>query len=173
MTQKIAIFDEIEQKALLGAAESDHEFIPIWLMMRCGMHPSDVTNAKHKLRFNGEFIEWKRAKNSKPRREIVPEDVRPRLEKWLKKGRKLTRIGYNLLVKRVADRIGHEEYTPMTLRHTFCIQQLRYFSGMDRPPPDFIGLVAIKMGCTREVVYQNYIDLEQWERMGVRDIANG
>ena len=173
MTQKIAIFDRSDQMALLGACESDQEYVPIWLMMRCGMHPSDVSRANEKVRFNGEFIEWKRAKNSKSRREIVPPVVRPRLEKWLKNGRKLTRIAYNLLVKRVGERIDHPEYSPMTLRHTFCIEQLRHFSSMDKPPPDFIGLVAIKMGCTREVVYQNYIDLEQWERMGVRDIANG
>ena len=166
MTQKIAIFNEVEQKALLGACESDHEFIPIWLMMRCGMHPSDVTKAKDKIRFNGDFIEWKRAKNSKSRRELVPADVRPRLEKWLLKGRKLKRGSYNLLVSRIGERIGHPEYSPMTLRHTFCLQQLRHFQNLERPPPDFIGLVATKMGCTREVVYQNYIDLTQWESMG-------
>ena len=166
MTQKIAIFDETEQAALLGVCESDQEYVPMWLMMRCGMHPSDVSRAKEKLRFNGDFIEWKRAKNSKPRREIVPKDVRPRLEKWLTKGRHITRVGYNLLVSRIGERIGHSEYSPMTLRHTFCLQQLRYFMGMDPPPPDFIGLVATKMGCTREVVYQNYLDLAQWEGLG-------
>ena len=162
MTQKTAIFDEKDQFTLLGACESDREFVPVWLMMRCGMHPSDVSKAKEKLRFNGDFIEWKRAKNSKPRRELVPKDVKPRLEKWLERGRILTRVGYNLLVGRIGDRVGHPEYSPMTLRHTFCIQQLRYFSGMERPPPDYIGLVAVKMGCTRDVVVQNYIDLQQW-----------
>lgn len=164
--QKIAIFDPTEQASLLGACESDNEFIPIWLMMRCGMHPSDISAARTKFKFNGQFLEWKRAKNSKPRREMIPEDVLPRLRKWLKSGRKLTRIGYFLLVQRVGGRVGHPEWSPMTLRHTFGLEELRRFAKQQPPPPDFIGLVAKKMGCTRDVVMQNYIDLGQWERLG-------
>jgi integrase len=170
MAQKLAIFEEQEQNALLGACqENDNEYIPIWLMLRCGMHPSDISKAKDKFRFNGQFLEWKRAKNSKPRREIVPKDVMPRLVKWLKKGRKLTRVGYYQLVQRVGTRVGHPEYSPMTLRHTFGLQELRKFMRQKPPPPDFIGLVAKKMGCDREVVMQNYIDLTQWENLGGTD----
>jgi hypothetical protein len=167
MGRKLAIFDEREQAALLGACgESDGEFIPIWLMLRCGMHPSDVSSARNKFAFNGQFLEWRRAKNSNPRREIVPKDVMPRLQSWMERGKKLTREGYFQLVRRVGARVGHPEYSPMTLRHTFGLQELRRFMKMDPPPPDFIGLVAKKMGCTREVVMDYYIDLDQWERLG-------
>jgi integrase len=165
--QKLAIFDEQEQNALLGACqESDNEYIPIWLMLRCGMHPHDISKAKDKFRFNGQFLEWKRAKNSKPRREIIPKDVRPRLEKWLKHGRKLTRVGYNQLVHRIGARVGHPEYSPLSLRHTFGLQELRGFMKQRPPPPDFIALVAQKMGCKRETVMQFYIDLTQWAGLG-------
>jgi len=167
MTQKLAIFDEQDQAALLGACEgSDNEYIPIWLMLRCGMHPHDVSNAKDKFRFNGQFLEWKRAKNAKLRREIVPKDVMPRLERWLKQGRKLTRVGYNQLVHRMGSRIGHPEYSPLTLRHTFGLQELRKFMNQSPQPPDLIALVAQKMGCKRETVMQFYIDLTQWEGLG-------
>ena len=172
MVQKLAIFDQKEQAALLGACESDNEFVPIWLMLRCGVHPSDVSKAREKLRFNGQFIEWKRAKNSKPRREIVPDYVRPRLEAWLRHGKKLTRVGYYQLVQRIGRRVGHPEYSPLSLRHTFCLEELRRLMRQSPPPPDFIALVSQKMGCTREVVQQNYIDLTQWESLG-RDAATG
>lgn len=166
MVQKLAIFDPTEQAALLGACESDAEYIPIFLMSRFGMHPSDVSTAQDKFRFNGQFLEWRRAKNSRLRRELVPEDILPRLQKWLKQGRKLSRVGYNQLVHRVGTRVGHPEYSPLTLRHTFCLEELRRFMRQKPPPPDFIALVAQKMGCTREVVMQNYIDLMQWEGLG-------
>jgi integrase len=166
MTQKLAIFDEQDQAALLGKCESDNEFIPIWLMLRCGMHPLDVSRARDKIRFNGQFIEWKRVKNAETRREIIPKDILPRLERWLKQGRKLTRGGYFQLVGRVGARMGHPEYSPQTLRHTFGLQELKRFIKMPKPPPDYMALVAKKMGCRKETVMQYYIDLDQWERLG-------
>jgi len=166
MTKKLAVFDEQDQMRLLGAAESDNEYIPIWLMLRCGMHPSDVSHAREKIRFNGQFIEWKRAKNANARREIVPKDIMPRLDRWLKQGRKLTREGYFQLVRRVSSRIGHPEYSPQTLRHTFGLQELRKFMKQVPQPPDLISLVAVKMGCRKETVIQYYIDLTQWEGLG-------
>jgi len=169
LPQKLAIFDEKEQAALLGACESDSEFIPLWLMMRCGLHPCDISRSKEKFSFDGDFLMWKRAKNAKPRREHIPPDIRPRLERWLRHGRKLSRVGYYQLVRRVGARIGHPEWTPMTLRHTFCLQELRRYSSMRPPPPDFISLVARRMGCTREVVIQNYLDLTQWESLGGKE----
>lgn len=172
MTLKLAIFDPKEQAALLGACESDSEFVPIWLMLRCGMHPSDISKAAEKFRFNGQFLEWRRAKNSKQRRELVPEDILPRLQRWLKQSRKLGRVGYNQLVHRIGTRVAHPEYSPLTLRHTFCLEELRRFMRMRPPPPDFIALVAQKMGCTREVVMQNYIDLVQWESLGGQQDRN-
>lgn len=166
MTQKLAIFDQKEQAALLGVCESDNEFVPIWLMLRCGMHPADVARAKEKFTFQSNFLMWHRAKNQKPRRELVPEDVLPRIQRWLKKGRKLTREGYFLLVRRMGARVGRPEYSPMTLRHTFCLECLRQYMRQKPPPPDFISLVAKRMGCGKEVVMQNYIDCSQWEGLG-------
>lgn len=164
--QKTAIQEESDQSALFSACESDSEFIPIWLMMRCGMHSYDVANAKTKLSVEGQFLTWKRAKNSRPRREIVPSDVMPRLKWWLARGKKLTPRGYNLLAHRIGERTGHPECSPMVLRKTFCLQELRRFMKMNPQPPDLIGLVATKMGCDRSVVQENYIDLIQWEGLG-------
>jgi len=162
--QKVAIFDEIEQKALLGACEGDREYIPIWLMMRCGMHVSDVS--KKNFRIESQFIMWHRVKNREQRREMIPQDLLLRLKNWLKNGRKMTRFGYFKMVSRIGERIGHPEYSPNTLRHTFCIQELRVLTQISNPPPDPISLLSRKMGCSREVVMQNYLDLTQWERLG-------
>jgi len=159
--RKTAIFETTDQDALLRTCEGDNEFVPTWLMMKCGMHPSDVSCAREKIIINGQFIEYHRAKNAKPRREMVPADVMPRLISWLEHGRKLSRIGYYYLVSRIGARIGHPEYTPMTLRHTFCIQQLREYA--DNPDP--IRLVSIKMGCSENIVSQNYIDLKDWQKV--------
>ena len=164
--QKTAIFDPVDQAALLGACESENEYIPIWLMMRCGIHPSDIVNARTKFAITNGVLMWKRAKNSRPRRELIPPQVLPRLVAWMKKGRKVSRVSYFRIVGRVGERVGHPEYSPMTLRHTFCLDQIRFYNAMDRPPPDFISLIAQKMGCSRTVVQQNYIDLSQWERLG-------
>lgn len=166
MTRKLPIFDKRDQLALLGACEGDNEFVPVWLMMRCGMHPSDVSAASRKITWNGRFIEWKRAKNAEPRREMIPNDIKMRLEHWMKRGPKLTREGYFHLVGRIGDRVGHSDYSPMTLRHTFAINELRRFNDMPRPPPDIFSLVAIKMGCSEKVVKKHYIDLKDWERLG-------
>ena len=166
MTRKDAIFEPNDQLALLGACESDNEYIPIWLMMNCGMHPSDVASATKEITIHGHYIEWRRAKNDKPRREPIPLHIHKRLENWLKHGRKLTRNGYYYLVKRIGERVGHPEYTPSTLRHTFGINMLRYYHEMANPPPDIFKLVAKKMGCSENVVRDYYISLTDWERLG-------
>ena len=172
MTRKLAIFDKRDQMALLGACEGDNEFVPVWLMMRCGMHPSDVSAASSKLVWHfrsGLSLEWKRAKNAQPRREMIPRNVALRLDHWMKRGRKLTRQGYFHLVRRVGDRVGHPEYSPLSLRHTFCLNELRRFNDMPKTPPDIFSLVAIKMGCSEKIVKQHYIDLKDWERLGEED----
>ena len=164
--KKDAIFDPSDQKALLGACESDGEYIPIWLMMNCGMHPSDVSKSTKKIAVHGHYIEWKRAKNENPRREPIPLLLSGRLENWLKRGKKLTREGYWHLVGRVGERVGHPEYSPSTLRRTFGLNELRRFNTMRNPPPDIFKLVAKKMGCSEKVVRDYYIELTDWERLG-------
>jgi len=164
MAQKRAIFEDADQSALLGVCEGDSEFIPVWLMMRCGMHPCDVSTAGKKVKFDGKYISWKRAKNSYPRHELVPEYLRERMSAWLKRGRKLCRNGYWHLVSRVGSRIGHPEYSPQTLRHTFGTQMLKYYMSQPKPPPDVFDLVARKMGCSVFVVKGFYVDLQDWER---------
>lgn len=167
MTDKIAIFDPEEQQKFLGAcSQNDNEYIPIWLMLNTGMHPSDISQARTKLKLERGVLSWKRAKNDNPRRELIPPQIAERLENWLKHGRKLTRVGYFQLVRRVGTRVGHPEYSPMTLRHTFCINELRRMQEQPKPPPEMFMLLAMKMGCTRSVVAQNYLDLTQWERLG-------
>jgi hypothetical protein len=65
------------------------------------------------------------------------------------------------LTKRVGDRAGLAGVSPMTLRHTACLNFLRKNRGHN----DRLFLVAAKMGCSVQVVAQNYTDMESWEAM--------
>ncbi len=160
--QKVAIFEPEKQEALLRAC-SETEFIPVWLMMRCGMHIEDIVNRNEHFRFDGTWLLWRRSKTGRPRKVAVPPDVAPRLERWLKKGKRLTHNGYHKLVRRVGERAGlGRDITPMTLRHTFGLEMLRRY----RNRADAIDLVATMMGATPSVVRRYYVDLTQWERLG-------
>lgn len=158
--QKNAIFKEQDQLAFLAEC-GDLEFVPCWLMLRCGMHTHDIVY-RDNLYFDGQWLQYKRCKTGRPRKFLIPPDVVPRLVKWLERGRRLTPDGYHKMVRRVGERAGlGTSITPMSLRHTFGLQELRRY----RRRADAIDLVAASMGCTRAVVVRYYIELQQWESM--------
>ena len=163
---KKAIFDYKDQEKLLNSCESDKEYIILWLFLNTGMHPKDLGELTLKNIKNEEDISWKRAKNDKPRRETLPEDVMEKLKVFLKiKRRPKSRVAYYYIVRDVGARAKLKSIkgtiSPMTLRHTLCINLLREYGDH----PQAIDFVAKRMGCSREVVIQNYLDLQQWEKI--------
>jgi integrase len=175
MTRKRAIFDEGLQEKILAVC-SESEYIPIWLMLKTGMHSVDVTyrNGRYKvnrkgekewhdgLKFDGEYLEYKRCKNDQLREFRIPESIRPKLAHWLKNGRHISPGGLYQLVNRVGERAGVKGLSQMTLRHTFGTEALKRFSGRN----DAISFVAATMACSEAVVRRNYLNLDDWQNAG-------
>jgi len=161
---KRAITDPKDQERLLAAADPEAERPALWLMIHAGMHPENLVRLRRtdlKEDHGGWYLEYRRVKNEKPRRESIPSDVAGALARFLeRKGRPETRFGYWRMVGRVGKRAGLPGISPMTLRHTACVNYLRQY----RSHTDRLKLIARRMGCSEDVVVQNYIDLEEWER---------
>jgi integrase len=158
---KQAIFDKAVQQRLLDACEGDKEYVVTWMFLNTGIHPKNLGELKIE-NLSGQTLAWKRAKNARPRREMLPEELCTRLTRFLRwRGRPKSRVAYFQIIKRVGDRAGIPNVSPMTLRHTFCINLLREYGAH----PQTIDFVAKRMGCSRDVVIQNYIDLGQWEQL--------
>lgn len=164
-TRKRAIFNETDQKKVLEAADPETERVAVWLMMMVGMHPTNLirlkpSNLDHDSQ--GWWLQYKRVKNDRPRRELLEDAIGEALALYLRRTDRLrSRQGVFLMVRRVGLKSGLGSLTPMNLRHTACVRFLRQYAGGPAP----LDLVAAKMGCTVAVVKQNYIDLEDWERI--------
>lgn len=162
---KRGILDPLVEEKLLAAADPEAERPAIWIMMNCGLHPNNLitlTESSFQHDSSGWWLQFKRAKNARSRRDLLPDDIATSLIAWLARpDRPRTRQGVWKLVRRVGEHAGFEanRISPMSLRHTTCIHLLRKF----RQHPDRLKLVAIKMGCDEEIVAQNYVDMEEWE----------
>ena len=159
MPSKLAIFDPVAVQSIRDAAQTLTERVVVGLMLETGIHPKDLIGLDS-LNLTDGWLQWKRAKNSRPRRELLPSDLAKDLERWLRyKGRPRSRVQIWRIVKSIGDRVGIPGLCPMSLRHTFCIMLLRQYHGH----PDRMLLTAHRMGCSIEVVAQSYLDLYQWE----------
>ena len=164
MGAKRAILDPKKEVELLEAADVVSERPAIWLMMKVGMHPENLLRLKEKnidQDEQGIWLQFNRVKNAQPRRELLPNAIGNALIDFLlRKDRPKTRQGYWVMTERVGRRIGLKGISPMTLRHTACVNFLRQY----RDHTDRLKLVAVRMGCSERVVIQNYMDMEEWER---------
>lgn len=160
--RKKAIFDPKKRETLIKSCETDNEFVVIWLFMNTGMHPKNLKQLKPKNLDDDNWLQYKRVKNEKPRRELLPDYVAVKVRAFLNnKRRPRNRTSYWGICRDVGKRAGIRDLSPMSLRHTYCILMLQEF----RNHPTPIDLVATKMGCTRDVVMQNYLDLYEWEKV--------
>lgn len=162
---KRGILDPKVEEKVLAAADPIMEWPAIWLMMKVGMHPENLVRLRV-TNFEKDsqacWLQFKRAKNSKPRREMLPVAVYGRVFAYIaRRDRPKTRQGYWDMARRVGEKAGLNGVSPMTLRHTACLNFLREF----RNHPDRFKLIATKMGCSEDIVAQNYIDMEAWERI--------
>ena len=164
-TAKRAILDPVVEQRILDAADPITERPAIWLMMKVGMHPENLIRLAGKnlqLDEQGHWLQFRRAKNDVPRRELLPQDIGEGLVRFLlRRGRPRTHQGYWEMARRIGKRArAGVEVTPMVLRHTACVNFLRQY----RDHTDRLDLVAGRMGCARAIVIQNYLDMEEWER---------
>lgn len=162
MTTKQAIIDPRNQERLRKACRTDRERVLVWLMMDLGMHPHNVTtlgNGNLSLFMGDTWIHYKRAKNSEPMKALVPKDLREPLTAFIR-AKKVTTRQYNNIIHKIGKRIRAPDLSPMSLRKTCGINELREF----HDHTDRLRLVARRMGCTIDTVTQFYLELHEWER---------
>lgn len=163
--RKVAIFDNKDAIRFLENARTLTNQIRTFLMLAYGMHPENLRRLKiknFKIAEENAMLEFKRAKNARPRSEILTRHQAEAIVKAIKRGKlNISNKGYELIC---ADQgIFLTDYvtppvSPLTLRHTYILNLLRRF--------DFdMELVAVKAGCKVSTVIQNYIDLEDWEKI--------
>lgn len=155
-----AIFDPKAPARLIAAAADDYEWGLAWLILNEGMHPAQIRKLGPKnFDETTGMLQWVRVKNERPRHTLIPDGDRERLVQFLR-SRKLSTVTTWSRITKLGLRVGYPA-TPRNLRKTFIINELRRFH--DRP--DCLDLVAARAGCTKAVVIQHYLDLEQWTRL--------
>lgn len=162
---KQAILDPRKRKSLIEACETDREFVVIWLFLNTGVHPRNLGKWTPKNLDEDDWLQWKRVKTAKPRRELLPHDVGEKVRAFLNNNfRPKNRTSLWEICRDVGLRAGIKGCSPMMLRHTFCITELERL----RDHPERFDLIAIKMGCRKDTVMRNYLDLVDWETRGRR-----
>lgn len=162
MVTKKAIIDPKRQERFKKACKTDRERILVWLMMDLGMHSQNVSklSSKNISESGGDlWLDYQRAKNAMQMSAIVPKEIGPTLVQFVN-GKKLCLRQYNNIIHKIGRRIRAPETSPMSLRKTCGINELREF----RIHPDRLTLVARRMGCTVGTVTQYYLDLHEWEK---------
>lgn len=161
--QKVAIVDNDKVLAFLKAAWSPKDEIRTYPMLAFGMHPENLRRLNADNINGNETLTYKRAKNARIRREQLTAHVAKTLKTGIKKGWfKISNTAYQTICARQGN-VAVNDYptppiSPMTLRHTYALNELRRF--------DFdYDLVAHKMGCSVTTLKIHYLDLEQWERV--------
>jgi len=162
MTTKHAIIDPRNQERLRKACRTDRERVLVWLMMDLGMHPHNITMlGLHNMSvFMGDaYLHYQRAKNSESMKSLVPKELREPLLVFIR-AKKVSTRQYNNIIHKIGKRIRAPDLSPMSLRKTCGINELReYHAHTDR-----LRLVAKRMGCTINTVTQFYLDLHEWEK---------
>ncbi|KKW10223.1 MAG: hypothetical protein UY48_C0044G0007 [Candidatus Gottesmanbacteria bacterium GW2011_GWB1_49_7] len=150
------------------------------LMLNNGMHPGNLRllsavrgKPKGDCVTDMGILQYERVKTYKPVQVLLPEQWRELIFKSVK-SRKLAVS--NQYYEQVFAEMGKilPEYptppvSPMTLRHTYVLSQLRHYKEKGGVPD--IRMVAARAMCHINTVTSNYIDLEDWERMYDRDQA--
>jgi integrase len=172
MGRKMAIFDNEDAKRFLKSARKIDDEIRVFPMLAFGMHPENLRRLKagdeatKGDKITKDILEFKRAKNDYPRRQLLNRDVADVLHKACSRG--VFRIS-NRAYEQICEYMGHigiptyqtHPVSPHTLRHTYILNCLREYKGQN----DAMDLVSVKAGCNKSTVIQNYVDLQDWERI--------
>jgi hypothetical protein len=166
-TRKVAIFENINVERFLKSALTRDNEVRMYMLVAFGMHPENLRRLeiKKNISENG-VLEFKRAKNDHPRRELLSSEISKVIYDATKRGVfKISNRGYEYICEDIGKR-GIPDYesppvSPLTLRHTFVLNCLREY----RNSPDCLDVVASKAGCNKSTVIQNYIDMQDWEKI--------
>jgi site-specific recombinase XerD len=153
---KYPVLDEDFYLKMLGVCADDEDRGMIAILDLTGMHVSSLCElGPENLIKQGpnRYIRWVRPKTNRNLQALVPPDRIQVIETFLKKRRK-TRQYYHFLVKKIGERAGYEDISPMTFRHNRCLRAL----GREQMP---LFAVPQVMGCSLDVVVRNYSKLHE------------
>ena len=165
MMRKVAIFDNEDALRFLENARSITDQVRTFLMLGFGMHPENLRRLNKKnitLAESSAMLEFKRAKNDRNRSEMLKSHQAKVILKIIKRGGlNISNRAYELICAeqgKILTNYVTPPISPLTLRHTYILNLLRRFNfDMD--------LVSVKAGCKVSTVIQNYVDLEDWEKI--------
>lgn len=168
---KEPIFDRVDQAALIRATidpetkkHNLNEYIPIWLMFRYGVEPSCLISKE--LTLTGGTLSWLRPQNKVPRSEEIHKKMRPKVDWWLQNGRKRDRRGYNYLINKVGERVGHPEYSYMTLYYTSIVNQIRSALDKGSAEANVVMHVSDQMGTSTALIQELLKEYKMWVAAG-------
>lgn len=158
--RKTALFENKDCITFLDNAKTITDQVRSFLMLNYGMHPENLRRLqKDKNITERGVLEYKRAKNDRPRRELLSKEQAKVIYSVVKRGAlKKSNRAYEYMCEEQGIGIDYSSppISPMTLRHTYVLNMMRRF--------DFdLELVSAKAGCNKSTVIQNYLDLEDWQ----------
>lgn len=156
MPTKYAIRDPTFYSKMRAAAWNEEVTGMLVILEHTGMHVSSLCELSPKSllrRGDDNVLEWKRPKTNKTLNRSIPADDVGWVRAFLAKKRK-SRQHYHRIIKEVGKRAGYDGVSPMTYRHQRCLFLLR--NGYE------IWVVPQIMGCTFDVVLNNYAKLKEW-----------
>jgi len=164
-TNKLAIFDNEDVLEFLNNAKTRTNQVRTFMMVAFGLHPENLRRLKQTditLTAEMGIIQFKRAKNQTPRRELIPLHQAKAILDVVKRGKLGADNSRFIQIcaeqGKTLKRYGTPPVSPMTLRHT-AILNIMKANNFDW----FIS--AEKAGCKPETIRKNYVDLDQYQKI--------
>ena len=155
-TTKYPVLDDDFIIKMLGACSNDEQRGLITVLNLTGMHISSLCSlGSENLIKQGSksYLRWIRPKTNKTLQALVPKENIQTIENFLKMRRK-SRQYYHFLVKKIGERAGYQDVSPMMFRHNRCLRALM------REGYSIFEVPQI-MGCTLDVAVRNYSKLRE------------
>ena len=146
-----------------GVCRNDYERGMVYILQHTGMHISSLCDLQDgDIDLKG-FIHWRRPKNDKPMRSLIPKGDIPGCEKWIlmwgENRRSHRAIQYKIAT--IGERAGYPGLAAMSFRTQYACTLLD-----EGTPPH---KVVFMMGCSLETLMNHYTQLEQARKIIERD----
>ncbi|MBI0584658.1 MAG: tyrosine-type recombinase/integrase [Methanomassiliicoccus sp.] len=153
---KYPILDDDFVTLMLGSCYDNEDRGLVTILSLTGMHISSLCAlGPGNLIKQGSkaYLQWVRPKTNKTLQALIPKDYAKDICEFLALRRK-TRQHYHALVKKIGERAGYEDVSPMTFRHNRCLRALTKEGYSIFEVPQI-------MGCTLDVAVRNYSKLRE------------
>jgi site-specific recombinase XerD len=154
--RKFPVLDEDFELKIVGACKNAIERGLIKLLLASGMHIRDCVDLKRKdIKTEGSrrYVRWARTKTARGLQAPIRREDLEDILAYLDRRRKLSIRQHQLMIRDIGQKAGYEDVSPMTFRHTLCVKLIK--GGWSIPE------IAQRLGCTQDVVIQNYAILRE------------